>query len=118
MVKVAYMPQTGNGTQDQNPQSRPTYRELLDAQTHKAAVRDLGALFGAEVVDVGSRHITFQLTSWSRRVDAFIRMLEPMGIIEVARSGMVAMLRSSVTGTEKVTATTNATIDAANLPPG
>jgi len=40
-----------------------------------AAVRDIGDLFGAEVVDVGSSHVIFQLTSWSRRIDAFIRML-------------------------------------------
>ena len=54
---------------------RPTYRELLEAQPHRAAVRDVGQLFGAEVVDVGSRHIIFQLTSWSRRIDAFVRMV-------------------------------------------
>jgi hypothetical protein len=41
------------------------------------AVRDIGELFGAEVVDVGTRHIVFQLTSWSRRIEAFITALEP-----------------------------------------
>ena len=117
MVKVSYMPQTGNAS-DNSPHSRPTYRELLSAQTHKASVRDLGTLFGAEVVDVGSRHITYQLTSWSRRIDAFIRMLEPWGIIEVARSGMVAMLRSPVTGAGKEIVKQAEAPDASSLPPG
>ena len=58
--------------------------------------------------------------SWSRRIDAFIRMLEPWGIIEVARSGMVAMLRSPVSGTPQSALTRQAAtvVDAASLPPG
>jgi acetolactate synthase small subunit len=119
MVKVSYMPRTGDAAADNSPTARPTYKELLAAQSHKASVRDLGALFGAEVVDVGSRHITYQLTSWSRRVDAFIRMLEPWGIIEVARSGMVAMLRSPVSGTTPLKpGRAAAQVDASALPPG
>jgi acetolactate synthase-1/3 small subunit len=83
-------------------------------------VRDLGQLFGAEVVDVGTRHIVFQLTSWSRRIDAFIRMLEPFGIIEVARSGVVAMLRSPVAGSlaDKLRTPSAAKMDDSQLPPG
>jgi acetolactate synthase-1/3 small subunit len=120
MVKVSYMPQTGNAGADSSPHARLGYDELIAAQAHKASVRDLGALFGAEVVDVGSRHITYQLTSWSRRIDAFIRMLEPWGIIEVARSGMVAMLRSPVSGTPQSALKRQAAtvVDAASLPPG
>jgi acetolactate synthase small subunit len=120
MVKVSYMPRTGDAQADNSPTARPSYNALLAAQGHKASVRDLGALFGAEVVDVGSRHITYQLTSWSRRVDAFIRMLEPWGIIEVARSGMVAMLRSPVSGAvpPKSGAAAAPAVDAAALPPG
>ena len=116
MVKVSYMPGgAGAGS------GRPSYRELLGAQAHRASVRDVGALFGAEVVDVGSRHITFQLTSWSRRIDAFVRMLEPWGIIEVARSGVVAMLRSPVSGTQDAQIRTPSAAnapDASQLPPG
>jgi acetolactate synthase-1/3 small subunit len=125
MVKVAYQvppAEIGMGGGSTKNQGRPTYKELLAAQSHKLAVRDLGQLFGAEVVDVGSRHIVFQLTSWSRRVDAFIRMLEPWGIIEVARSGVVAMLRSPVAGSYEdkilIPASKANIPDASQLPPG
>lgn len=71
---------------------------------------------------MGSRHIVLQLTSWSRRIDAFVRMLEPWGVIEVARSGVVAMLRSPVSGTEAQEIATptaaGSTVDASALPPG
>lgn len=168
MCKVSYLPNTGDFRTDASSRLRPTYRALLDAQPHRAAVRDIGELFGAEVVDVGTRHIVFQLTSWSRRIDAFIKMvrtasavglfvsnsphieqytsrhrsvmsslasilclswllvhelqLEPWGIIEVARSGVVAMLRSPVSGTESEPIQTpsqaGAAPDATALPPG
>lgn len=174
MVKVSYLPNDGSttgagvggatlgGAPGYGAPTRPrppTYAALIDAQPHRAAVRDIGALFGSEVVDVGSRHITFQLTSWPRRIDAFIRMvrgprgtmreqnrrwkpaslthavsstypahpptfsiapqMEPWGIIEVARSGVVAMLRSPVTGAELETkAPQDAAPDASALPPG
>lgn len=120
MVKVSYIPPSG--TSVGFSRSRPDYNELISAQSHRTAVRDLGQLFGAEVVDVGSRHIIFQLSSWSRRIDAFIRMLEPWGIIEVARSGVVAMLRSPVAGSTvdplRLPREATATPDASQLPPG
>ena len=96
-------------------------RGLIDAGPHRAAVRDIGTLFGAEVVDVGTHHITYMLTSWSKRIEAFITSLQPFGIIETARSGVVAMLRSNVAGTEVdsiPTPATHAVVDATALPPG
>lgn len=59
-------------------------------------VMALAKLFEAELVDVGSKTITIQLTSWPRRIDAFIKFAGPYGIIETCRSGVVAMSRSSV----------------------
>ncbi len=38
------------------------------------------------------------MVSWPKRVDAFIKMLQPFGVIEAARSGTIAMSRSPVGG--------------------
>ena len=85
-------------------------------------MRDIGELFGAEVVDVGTHHIIFQLTSWSRRVEAFIAALGPFGVVETARSGVVAMLRSTVAGTfntqEAMDEDDASAPSLADLPPG
>lgn len=81
----------------QDSLSSMTDEQLLEAHARRAAVTELGKLYGGETVDVGREHVTIQLVSWPRRVDAFIRMLQPFGIIECARTGMVALPRSRVT---------------------
>lgn len=78
----------------------PNYKSLMEAHPHREAVTALAALFGAEVVDVGSNQIILELSSWTRRIDAFIRAVRPFGIIEIARSGAIAMRRSEVLGSE------------------
>jgi acetolactate synthase I/III small subunit len=117
MVKVAMQ---RNAAKSAAAAQSPSYDTLLASQSHRAAVRDVGELFGAEVVDVGSSHVVFQLTSWSRRIDAFVRMLEPFGVIEVARSGVVAMMRSPVGGgmSERMPKEAASAPDASQLPPG
>ena len=56
------------------------YSDLMNAHFHREAILQHVKLFGGEVVDVGSDHITVGLTSWPRRIDAFIQMLKPFGM--------------------------------------
>lgn len=49
---------------------------------------------GCEVLDVGEKHVVFQLTGRSERLDAATKVLEPFGILEVVRTGKVLMSRS------------------------
>jgi len=76
------------------------YAELMESRAHRSAVLELCGLFGADVVDVGTQHAIVLLSSWSARVDAFLKLLRPFGIIEVARSGQVAMARLPVISAE------------------
>jgi acetolactate synthase-1/3 small subunit len=68
-------------------QAAPTYEDMMNSHFHRSAVMELAKAFEGEIVDLGSHHMILQLTTWPRRVDAFIRMMRPYGIIEVARSG-------------------------------
>jgi acetolactate synthase I/III small subunit len=51
--------------------------------------------FRAHVIDIGPRAITVELTGDSEKIKAFIALVRPLGIKEVARSGKVAMARSA-----------------------
>ncbi|RMH61472.1 MAG: acetolactate synthase small subunit [Zetaproteobacteria bacterium] len=62
-----------------------------DAQ--RAEVLRMADVFRAKVVDVSARSYTLELTGKANKLDAFMRMLEPLGIIEMTRTGPVGMRR-------------------------
>ncbi len=51
-------------------------------------------IFKARVVDVAAKSITLEVTGTDDKIDAVLRILRPLGIRELVRSGKVAMLRS------------------------
>ena len=53
--------------------------------------------FRAHVIDIGPRAVTVELTGDADKIKAFIALVRPLGIKEVARSGKVAMARSTQT---------------------
>jgi len=62
-------------------------------QETKAEILRMADIFRAKVVDVGSKSYALGLTGDKDKVTAFIELLKPMGIIEIARTGVVAMAR-------------------------
>jgi len=50
-------------------------------------------VFRAGVVGMGEKSITVELTGDSERVEGLIRMLEPFGILSMARTGKIALKR-------------------------
>lgn len=50
-------------------------------------------VFRAKVIDIGHETLTVQITGTGEKVEAFVRLMEPFGIVELARTGMVAMQR-------------------------
>ena len=81
-------------------------RELLlvkvraDA-TVRSQVLETVQLFRAKVVDVAPEAVTVEATGTSDKLTALLRMLEPYGIREMVKSGMVAVGR----GPRSITAT-------------
>ena len=50
-------------------------------------------IFRGKVVDVSSKAYTVEVTGDEEKVEAFIEMLKPLGIKEIARTGKIAMSR-------------------------
>ncbi|MBX3193905.1 MAG: acetolactate synthase small subunit [Microbacteriaceae bacterium] len=59
-------------------------------------------LFRARVVDVATDALVIEVTGDSGKVEAFLRVLEPYGIKEIAQSGLLAIGRGSKSITERV----------------
>jgi len=79
-------------------------------------------LFRGKVVDIAPDSLTAELSGTEEKLVAFIEMLRPYGIKELARTGVIAMSRGMQHGTDKGTATVKRTRSinapaAAALPP-
>ncbi len=60
----------------------------------RAEIMDVNTIFRGKVVDITTETMTFEITGPTKKVDAFVNLMRPHGIKEVARSGRVAMKRS------------------------
>jgi acetolactate synthase-1/3 small subunit len=51
----------------------------------------IASAYDAQVLDIGSRSMTLQIVDHEDRVEDFIQIITPFGILEVVRSGAVAI---------------------------
>lgn len=49
--------------------------------------------FRAKILDVNTQTITIEVTGGESKIDAIIELLEPFGIVETARTGLIALSR-------------------------
>lgn len=68
----------------------------------RSHVLEAVSLFRARVVDVVPDALTIEVTGDSSKIGAFLKVLEPYGIKEIAQSGLIAMGRGSKSITERV----------------
>ena len=54
----------------------------------------IAEIFRARSVDATHDSFIFEITGTSEKVDAFLELMRPLGMIEMARSGVVAIARS------------------------
>jgi acetolactate synthase-1/3 small subunit len=61
----------------------------------RSEVRELVEIFRGRIVDVGEDQVTIEISGRENKVQAFIERMRPFGIIELVRSGRIAMVRST-----------------------
>jgi acetolactate synthase-1/3 small subunit len=69
---------------------------------HRAEILRTADIFRAKVVDVTAVSFVLEATGEEGKLEAFIELLRPMGIQELARTGTVAIARGPKTRTRKV----------------
>ncbi|MBV8939614.1 MAG: acetolactate synthase small subunit [Alphaproteobacteria bacterium] len=52
-------------------------------------------IFRARVVDSTTQSFVFELTGTSEKIDAFIALMQPLGLIEICRTGVAAVARGA-----------------------
>ncbi len=61
----------------------------------RAEVLRMAEIFRANVVDVSESSYTMEITGKAKKLEAFLRMLQPHGVIEMVRTGPVGMSRGA-----------------------
>jgi acetolactate synthase-1/3 small subunit len=55
----------------------------------------LAETFHAKVIDAGSQIVIFELTDGSSKIDEFIGLMQPLGLVEVSRTGVLSITRGA-----------------------
>ncbi len=64
-------------------------------RTHRSQIIELADIFKAEIVDVAPESIIIEATGEEQHIDALVELLKDYDIIELVRTGRVAMLRGA-----------------------
>lgn len=72
-----------------------------DAET-RTEILQIVQIFRANVVDVGEHSLVIELTGDEGKVRAMLNLLQPFGIIELVRTGVIAMARGNRASTSGV----------------
>ncbi len=59
----------------------------------RAEIMQICEIFRGKVVDVGKRSIVVEVTGTHDKIEAFERMVRPFGLVEMARTGEIAISR-------------------------
>ena len=83
---------------DLNKEGAFVNRELVLVKVKAKGERRIESLriadiFRARVIDSSNQSFVFELTGTAEKLDAFIKLMNPLGLVEVSRTGAVAILR-------------------------
>lgn len=70
-------------------------------------LKDVVDVFRGRIVDVNRSAMMVEISGTEEKIVAFIDVVRPFGIIELARTGRIALVRSEVDAREGVSAGTN-----------
>src|SRR3954447_10939658 len=68
------------------------FKVSADGDT-RGEVMQLSDIFRARIVDVSARTVTIEVTGTSDKIEAFENMVRPFGLVEMVRTGEIAIAR-------------------------
>lgn len=64
----------------------------------RAEIANLAAIFRAHIIDVAPDSLIVEIAGTEEKIEGLVELLRPMGIMEMVRTGQVAMLRGDSAG--------------------
>ncbi|KAF3907254.1 hypothetical protein ABW20_dc0106296 [Dactylellina cionopaga] len=106
---------------DFHPAKLPASQALRHKMEHLDAVTHLTHQFGGKVLDISTNNVVVEVSAKPARIDAFMKLIAPFGILESARTGLMALPRSPLQGHDdeaEPPKDAGDLVDASSLPPG
>ncbi|KAK6339095.1 acetolactate synthase, regulatory subunit [Orbilia brochopaga] len=110
-----------DSAEDFHPAKLPASQALRHKMEHLDAVTHLTHQFGGKVLDISTTNVIVEVSAKPARIDAFMKLIAPFGILESARTGLMALPRSPLEGHEdnaEAPKDAGDVVDASTLPPG
>jgi acetolactate synthase I/III small subunit len=64
----------------------------------RSEVANLASIFRANIVDVAPDSVIVEITGTEDKIESLVELLRPLGIVEMVRTGQVAMTRGALSG--------------------
>jgi acetolactate synthase-1/3 small subunit len=61
----------------------------------RGEIRELTDIFRGRIVDVGANEVMIEISGQERKINSFVELIRPFGIVELVRTGRIAMVRST-----------------------
>jgi len=104
---------------DYHPSAMAPSQALRHKHEHLKAIIELAHQFGGKVLDISTNNCIIEVSAKPTRIDAFMKLIAPFGVLESSRTGLMAMPRSILHGpNEEMEKQADEIVDASTLPPG
>lgn len=92
--RVTDLTEIARGRKEEKPLERELALVKVAGTGHmRIEALRLADAFKAEVVDATTEHFIFQITGRTNKIEQFVAIMQPMGLVEVCRTGSAAMCR-------------------------
>jgi acetolactate synthase-1/3 small subunit len=61
----------------------------------RSQVKELAEIFRGRIVDVAADSVIVEISGTEKKIEGFIELMRPLGILELVRTGRIAMVRGS-----------------------
>ena len=67
--------------------------KVVAPRGRRSEIRELADIFRGRIVDVADEEVIVEISGQERKVESFIDLMRPFGIVELVRTGRIAMVR-------------------------
>ncbi|KAG6032632.1 acetolactate synthase, regulatory subunit [Claviceps citrina] len=105
---------------DFHPSRLAVSEALRHKHEHLKTITYFTHQFGGKVLDISTISCIVEISAKPSRIDSFLKLIAPFGILESARTGLMALPRSPLRGPveEPLLKEAEEVVDASQLPPG